>query len=112
MKRTWKKWCTKSYTTATALHQFWDVDDEWKLICTRDYYNAIKDCGNPNSSGYISEQAYLNKVNGRATCEDHCYSPQFIGRMIHDNWDRYKDDYPEYERVFYYSCRTIVVTKK
>ena len=112
MKRHWKKWCTKSFTTSTALHQFWNVDDEWKMILTRDYYSCVKDCGNPNPSGYISEQAYLNKVNGRKTVDDHCYSPQFIGRMIHDNWDRYKDDYPEYEKVFYYSCKTIVVTKK
>ena len=95
-----------------VLHPFWThLDDEWKMIITRLYYHMVQDCGNPNPSGYISEKAYLNKINGRKTVEDHCFSPQFIGRIIMDNWHVYQD-YEKFEKVFFYSTQTIIVTQK
>ena len=111
-KRDWTKWCRAIHMIFGVLHPFWThLDDEWKMIITRLYYHMVQDCGNPNPSGYISEKAYLNKINGRKTVEDHCFSPQFIGRMIMDNWHVYQD-YEKFETVFFYSTQTIIVTQR
>ena len=107
--RTWQKWCKKTYNTYCGMSNDWD-DPESVLITVRDFYTTIHDCGNPNPSGYISYNALQNKLEKRKTVTDHCNSPQFVGRMIIENWELYKDDYPRFEKVFFDACLTILVT--
>jgi hypothetical protein len=63
-------------------------------------------------SGYITENALLEKrSNPKWTiCKDHCYSPQFIARMIMDNPDIYLTDYDKFKEIFLIACTTIDIT--
>ena len=55
---------------------------------------------------------FINKLNKTKTVHDHCLSPQFIGRMIMDNQEKYLSDYETFEEIFWYKCRTIIVTQR
>ena len=57
-------------------------------IITRQYYEGVFSC-NYGDTGLISEDA-LNNSSERA--DDHCFSPQFVGRFIMDNADVYLTD--------------------
>ena len=107
--RDWTKWCRKSYITFNGMSPYWD-DPEMVLITTRDFYTVVHDCGNPNPSGYISYNALQNKLSKQKTVNDHCCSPQFIGRMIIDKWCHYKDDYEMFKQTFFEATKTVVVT--
>jgi hypothetical protein len=110
--RDWQIPCKKVFRNLNANACDWDTCNQWKRDITRDFYLAVHDAGNPNPSGYISENAYVNKMNKKKTVIDHCYSPQFVGRMIMDNRDIYLTDYEKFKEVFWYSCKTIVVIQK
>ena len=71
---------------------------------------GVFDCGNPNHTGFISQTAYNNKLEGKKTVYDHYLSPQFIGRMILDNPDKYLSDFNVFRDLFWKSCGTVVVT--
>jgi hypothetical protein len=88
----------------------WGESHEWNIALARDFYLGVFDSGNPNPTGLISENAYVNKMNKGKTTHDHCLSPQFVGRMILDNQDTYLNDYEKFKSAFWYSCRTIIVT--
>jgi hypothetical protein len=77
---------------------------------THSFYNTVHSLSVP--SGLISVKAVEKKKQEPewALCKDHCYSPQFIGRMIMDNSDKYLNDYDLYRELFIMACTTIIVT--
>ena len=77
---------------------------------THSFYNTVHSLSVP--SGLISIEAVEKKKidHSWALCKDHCYSPQFIGRMIMDNSDKYLNDYDLYRKLFIMSCTTIIIT--
>jgi hypothetical protein len=77
---------------------------------THGFYNTVHSLSVP--SGLISVEAVNKKKQEPewALCKDHCYSPQFIGRMIMDNSDKYLNDYNLYRKLFIMTCTTIIVT--
>lgn len=66
----------------------------------------------PNQTGFISQNAYEEKLSGKSIVDDHYLSPQFIGRMIMDNPDKFLYDSKVFNKLFYLSCATIKVTSK
>jgi hypothetical protein len=77
---------------------------------TRPYYDLVHSLSIP--SGYITVNALQEKQNDSQwiLCKDHCYSPQFIGRMIMDHSEIYLEDYERFRQLFYKSCTTIDIT--
>jgi len=77
---------------------------------THSFYNTVHSLSVP--SGLVSVEAVKKKREEPewALCKDHCYSPQFIGRMIMDNSDKYLNDYELYRKLFITACTTIIVT--
>ena len=84
MKKDWKVYAEKTFNNLKANSHKWRSSPNWDRAITRDYYIGVFDCGNPNPTGLISENAFNNKLNKIKTVPDHCLSPQFIGRMIMD----------------------------
>ncbi len=76
----------------------------------RPYYDLVHSLSIP--TGYITTRALGEKRNDKywVICKDHCYSPQFIGRMIMDNSEIYLEDYEKFKEIFYISCTTIDIT--
>lgn len=110
MKKDWKVNCEKTFNNLNANSHKWGESHAWNRSITRDFYLGVWDSGNPNPTGLISEDAYVQKMNGGKTTDDHCFSPQFIGRMIMDNQEIYLKDYQKFEEIFWTSCKTIIVT--
>tara|TARA_Y100001970_G_scaffold180768_1_gene220077 strand:- start:533 stop:1087 length:555 start_codon:yes stop_codon:yes gene_type:complete len=111
-KKDWKVYCEKTFNNLKANSHNWERSSNWDRAITRDFYIGVFDCGNPNPTGLISENAFQNKLKKTKTVHDHCLSPQFIGRMIMDDQSKYLDDYEIFEKVFWYACRTIIVTQR
>jgi hypothetical protein len=107
----WKVYCETSFNGLGANLHNWG-NPKYTRPITRIYYFGVFDSGNPNPTGLISENALYNKLSGKKTVLDHCLSPQFICRMILDNPDTYLINYKEFERMFWLSCQTIVVTQQ
>ena len=105
--KNWKAYCQTTYNSLCANIDNWGDPDFFRPI-TRLYYIGVFDCGTSNHLGLISEEA-LNNPTERT--KDHCLSPQFIGRMIMDDPDKYLDDYDIFENLFWLACSTITVTK-
>ena len=110
MKKNSFSYSEGSYLSLKATMHKWG-DPNWTRFLTRIFYNSMFGAGT-NPTGFISESALQNKLNKEKTCQDHYLSPQFMGRMILDNQDKYLSDYETFEKVFWYSCRTIIVTQK
>ena len=111
IKKDWKAYCKTSFNALSANIENWGIPEFYRPI-TRIYYINVFDCGLSNFSGLISENALTNKVNGKKVVHDHCLSPQFIGRMIMDNPDKYLKNYSDFESIFWESCKTIFVTQE
>lgn len=107
--KNWKSYCETTYNSLRANVHNWGKPEFARPI-TRIYYIGVFDTGNPNPTGFISEAAYHNKVEGKKTVNDHYLSPQFIGRMILDNPDKYLSDFAVFQDLFWKSCATIIVT--
>ena len=90
----------------------WGKSKEWDRAITRDFYLGVFDSGNPNFSGLISENALNNKLNKKKTTNDHCYSPQQVGRQVMDQQDIFLENYTKFKNLFFYCTRQIVVTQK
>lgn len=110
MKKDWKVNCEKTFNNLNANSHKWGVSHEWNRAITRDFYLGVFDSGTPNPSGLISEDAYVHKMNNGKVTMDHCFSPQFIGRMVMDNREIYLNDYDKFKDIFWHSCKTIIVT--
>ena len=105
--KNWKAYCQTTFNSLVANVDNWGDPDFFRPI-TRLFYIGVFDCAQVNHLGLISEQA---KDNPKKRTHDHCLSPQFIGRMIMDNPDKYLSDYDVFENLFWLSCSTITVTK-
>jgi hypothetical protein len=106
--KNWKAYCQAVFNSLQANVDNWK-DPEFFRPITRIYYIGVFDCGQVNHLGLISSTA---KDNPTERTHDHCLSPQFIGRMIMDNPDKYLSDYDVFENLFWLSCSTITVTKE
>jgi hypothetical protein len=106
--KNWKAYCQTTFSSLGANVGNWGDPDFFRPI-TRLYYVGVFDCGQVNHLGLISEAAKDSSSKKRT--HDHCLSPQFIGRMIMDNPDKYLSDYDVFENLFWLSCSTITVTK-
>mgnify|MGYP001159438468 FL=1 len=108
MKKNSHAYCEGSYLSLKAnLHKWGDPD--WTRFLTRIFYNSMFGAGT-NPTGFISESALHNKLNKKKTCQDHYLSPQFIGRMILDNQEKYLCDLETYTKIFTIACSTVEVT--
>lgn len=110
-KKDWKAYCKTSYNALKANLQDWGKPEFYRPI-TRIYYINVFDCGMTNFTGLVSEKALENKIKGKKVVYDHCLSPQFIGRMIMDNPEKYLNEYSVFENLFWESCKTIMVTQE
>ena len=106
-KKVWQAYSKTAYHAMCSSLANWGDPDFYRPI-TRLYYISVFDCAQVNHLGLISEEA-LN--NPKERTHDHCLSPQFIGRMIMDNPDKYLYEYSVFEQMFWMSCSTITVTK-
>ena len=105
--KNWRAYCLTTFNSLASNVDNWGNPDFFRPI-TRLYYIGVFDCAQVNHLGLISEDA-INYPKERTF--DHCLSPQFIGRMIMDNPDKYLSDYDVFENLFWLSCSTITVTK-
>lgn len=111
VKKDWKAYCKTAFNALSGNIENWGKLDFYRPI-TRIYYISVFDCGLSNFTGLVSENALNNKLNGKKVVYDHCLSPQFIGRMIMDNSDKYLSNYSIFESLFWDSCQTIMVTQE
>jgi len=108
-----EEYCDYQFVTMKANIERWfakrNNKDRVRSI-THGFYNTVHSLSIP--SGLISVKAVNKKKQEPewALCKDHCYSPQFIGRMIMDNSDKYLNDYDIYRQLFIMACTTIIVT--
>ena len=63
MKKDWKVYAEKTFNNLKANSHKWRSSPNWNRAITRDYYIGVFDCGNPNPTGLISENAFHNKIN-------------------------------------------------
>jgi len=107
-KKNWKAYCKTAFNNLKSNLDNWGKEDYYRPI-TRTFYINVFDCAGINHTELISENAINNP---KERTQDHCLSPQFIGRMIMDNPDKFLENYEEFEKLFWLSCSTITVTKK
>ena len=98
MKKNSYSYCEGSYLSLKATMHKWG-DPNWTRFLTRIFYNSMFGAGT-NPTGFISESALQNKLNKEKTCQDHYLSPQFMGRMILDNQEKYLSDLETYTEIF------------
>ena len=110
-KKDWKAYCKTSFNALKSNLEDWGKPEFYRPI-TRIYYINVFDCGLSNFTGLVSEKALENKLNKKKVVYDHCLSPQFIGRMILDNPDKYLTDYSVFKSLFWESCKTVMVTQE
>lgn len=111
IKKDWEAYCTTAYVILKSCVGFWGNPLFYRPI-TRVFYITVFDCGTPNPTGLISENALNNKLAKKKTVSDHYLSPQFICRMIMDNSDVYLNDYEKFKDLFWLATQTIVVTQQ
>ena len=104
--KNWKAYCQTSFNSLQANVENWGNADFFRPI-TRSFYEQVFSSGY-NHTGLISISAVNNP---KQRTDDHCLSPQFIGRMIMDNPDRYLSDYDVFENLFYLARTSIKITK-
>ena len=110
----WEVYAEGTFNNMRANAHNWtrSFDDRRKI--SRDFYYGVFDSGNPNPTGLISQRALENQLEGRAGLNtwDHYHSPQFVGRMIMENRDKYLEDYDAFKKIFLVCTQQIRVTKK
>ena len=111
IKKDWRAYCKTSFNALRGNIEDWGTPEFYRPI-TRIFYINVFDCGLLNFTGLVSEEALKNKINGKKVVYDHCLSPQFIGRMIMDNSDKYLSKYSVFEEIFWESCKTVMVTQE
>ena len=105
--KNWKAYCETAFNALNSNVDNWGNPDFFRPI-TRSFYEQVFSSGY-NHTGLISEDA-MNNPSKRT--QDHCFSPQFICRMIMDNSETYLSDYDIFENLFYLAKTTICITKK
>ena len=103
-------YCELTYNSLKQNMHHWG-DPDWTRPLTRTFYNFMFGAG-ANPTGFISEEALKNKLNKQKTCQDHYLSPQFMGRMILDNPEKYLCDLETFTKIFTIACSTVEITVK
>jgi|DEB0MinimDraft_6_1074348.scaffolds.fasta_scaffold05537_6 hypothetical protein len=111
-KKNWEEYCETSYRELNSILDLWQDPNYSARPLTRSYYIKVFDCSLCNFTGYASEEALKNKLNGKKVVYDHCLSPQFVTRMILDNPEIYLKDYNNFKQIFWDCCSTIMVTQE
>ena len=102
--KNWKVYCKATFKSLCAILEDWNTNDEDVVrITTRIYYEGVFSCG-LGDTGLISKNA-LNDPSNRT--DDHCFSPQFVGRYIMDNPHIYLTDYNKFDEIFGSYIQTI-----
>jgi len=107
--KNWENYATVAYDSMKANIENWKNPDLKRPI-TRIYYDLIFCSGHPNDSGLISADALLAKIKKEKVTKDHCFSPQFIARLIMDHHDYFLSSRETFMKIYFDSCRTITVT--
>ena len=107
-KKNWEAYCETAFNNLKGSLHNWGKEDYYRPI-TRTFYINVFDCAGVNHTGFISESAINNP---KERTHDHCLSPQFIGRMVMDNPDKFLNDYESFKNLFWIACSTITVTKE
>ena len=107
-KKNWEAYCETAFNNLRSNVKNWGKEDYYRPI-TRTFYINVFDCAGINHLGFISENAINNR---KQQTLDHCLSPQFIGRMVMDNPDKFLSDLGTFKDLFWRACSTITVTKK
>jgi len=107
-KKEWEAYCETAFNSLVANAKNWGKEGHYRPI-TRQFYMSVFDCAGVNHTGLISESALHDKSQ---RTNDHCLSPQFIGRMVMDNQEKFLTDYEAFKNLFWLACSTITVTKK
>jgi len=101
-------YCKATFNALKSNLELWNPNDpDVVRIITRQYYEGVFSC-QYGDTGLISENA-MNSPSERT--DDHCFSPQFVGRFVMDNAEVYLTDYNKFREVFISSCTKIKVTK-
>lgn len=108
-------YCLIAFNTLKANLDLWRSKPNDKNVLrgvTRPYYDLVHALS--ISSGYITHTALKKKREKHKwhVCKDHCYSPQFVARMIMDRAEIYLNDYDKFKKLFYIACTTIEITSE
>jgi hypothetical protein len=107
-KKNWEAYCETAFNNMNGNLKNWGKADYYRPI-TRTFYINVFDCAGVNHTGFISKNA-IDYPKDRTL--DHCLSPQFVGRMIMDNPEKFLSDYELFKNLFWLACSTVTVTKK
>lgn len=103
-----EKYCRVAWNCLTANKDSWGDPESFRPI-TRIMYDQVFCSGYDRTLGLVSKRALELPKSKR--CSDHYLSPQFIGRMVMDNQERFLNCYENFRKIFYLSRRIIDVTK-
>ena len=110
----WEVYAEGTFNNMRSNAHNWNrsFDDRRKI--SRDFYYGVFDAKNPFPTNMISEQALDNQLQGKTNLNtwDHYHCPQFVGRMIMENQERYLQDYELFKAIFGVCTQQIRVTKK
>jgi hypothetical protein len=114
MMEKWEVYAEGTFNNMRANAHNWERSFDDKRKISRDFYYGVFDAGNPNPTDLISEKALENQLNRRTSLNtwDHYHCPQFVGRMIMSNQEKYLTDYEEFKKIFLVCTQQIRVTKK
>ena len=97
MKKDWTIYCEKTFNNLRANAHNWGKSKEWDRQSPVTFTSVCLILRNPNFSGLISENALNNKLNKKKTTNDHCYSPQQVGRQVMDQQDIFLENYTKFK---------------
>jgi hypothetical protein len=114
MMEKWEVYAEGTFNNMRGNIHNWNRSFDDKRKISRDFYYGVFDAGNPNPLGLISELALENQLTKkyRLNTWDHYHSPQFVGRMIAENYEKYLEDYGAFKKIFLVCTQQICVTKK
>lgn len=121
-KKNPEAYCLTAFNSLNANRDQWNCgDSDFFRPITRIMYEAVVQSGYDRLD-FISERAFqdilecLDKNISLGKCKtityDHHLSPQFCGRMVMDNPEKYLDNYEDFKKVFYAARQVVLVTKK
>lgn len=113
-EQNWEVCCEGTFNNMRSNADKWNKSFNWRRKISRDFYYGVFDARNPFPTDLISEQALKNQLEKKANLNtwDHYHCPQFVGRMIMENQDRYLKDYELFKSIFLVCTQQIRVTKK
>lgn len=113
-EQNWEVCCEGTFNNMRSNADKWNKSFNWRRKISRDFYYGVFDARNPFPTDLISEQALKNQLEKKANLNtwDHYHCPQFVGRMIMENQDRYLKDYELFKSIFLICTQQIRVTKK